>query len=149
MYVKCIDVFFVRCIYALVDSCKKVSWDLWKVLCTIENRCWMDSSPSQTSSIFNSNVLFWSDYEWGTKTTYLNQQQVYVGYQLPFQGLRTLRRNGAAKVAAQRALANRSMGGQEMAEGAMVTERCFGGTRMSQEVSTWLVNGLQPTYKIL
>ena len=29
----------------------------------------------------------------------------------------------------------------------MVTERCFGGTRMSQEVSTWLVNGLQPTYK--
>ena len=29
----------------------------------------------------------------------------------------------------------------------MVTEQCFGGTRMSQEVSTWLVNGLQPTYK--
>jgi len=34
-------------------------------------------------------------------------KQLISNQQLPFQGLRTLRRNGAAKVAAQRALANR------------------------------------------
>lgn len=34
-------------------------------------------------------------------------KQLISNQELPFQGLRTLRRNGAAKVAAQRALANR------------------------------------------